>query len=64
VDHVILPQFANLAETVTAIIIVRLVLLIMFAPPFLAPAIVISILGGYLGNCYLKAQIATKRELR
>lgn len=37
---------------------------VIFTPIFLLPGIVIAVLGVYLGNIYLRAQMSVKREMR
>lgn len=44
--------------------LVRLTGPVIFTPIFLLPGLVIAILGVYLGNLYLKAQMSVKREMR
>ncbi|KAF8966908.1 multidrug resistance-associated ABC transporter [Flammula alnicola] len=36
---------------------------VIFTPIFLAPGILITVLGVYIGNIYLKAQMSVKREM-
>lgn len=37
---------------------------VFFSPIFFFPGILIGLLGAYLGNIYLKAQMSVKREMR
>ena len=37
---------------------------VFFSPIFLIPGVLIAVLGMYLGNIYLKAQMSVKREMR
>jgi hypothetical protein len=37
---------------------------VIFTPIFLLPGILIAVLGVYLGNIYLKAQMSVRREMR
>jgi len=37
---------------------------VFFSPIFLIPGVFIAVLGMYLGNIYLKAQMSVKREMR
>lgn len=46
----------------TSGLMVKLGIVVLFAPAFIAPAIVVIILGGFLGNVYIKAQLSMKRE--
>lgn len=44
-------------------LIVKLGAVVLFAPVFLIPAIVIAGIGGFLGNVYIKSQLSIKREM-
>lgn len=35
----------------------------MFTPPFLLPALIIGVVGGFLGKAYIKTQLSIKREM-
>ena len=37
---------------------------VIFTPIFLLPGVVIGVVGVYLSNIYLKAQMSVKREMR
>lgn len=41
----------------------RLVAVIIYTPYFLLLAIFIAVLGGWLGQIYMKAQLSVKREM-
>lgn len=41
----------------------KVVFIVIISPIFLAPAIAVAALGGFLGNVYMKGQLSTKREL-
>ncbi len=43
--------------------IAKLGAVVIYTPTFILPAIVISVLGGYLGQIYMKAQLSVKREM-
>lgn len=51
----------NLVDA-TITLLVKLGIVLIFAPAFIVPAIVITILGAFLGNVYTKAQLSMKRE--
>ena len=36
---------------------------VLYAPTFLFPSIVIAFIGGWIGNTYMKAQLSVKREM-
>ena len=44
-------------------LIIKLGMVVLFAPIFLLPALVIAMLGGYLGNVYIRSQLSIKREM-
>jgi hypothetical protein len=44
--------------------IIKLAGPVLFTPVFLLPGGLITILGVYIGNIYLKAQMSVKREKR
>lgn len=46
------------------IMIVRLAGSVVFTPAFLIPGLGVILVGVYLGNLYLKAQLSVKREMR
>ena len=37
---------------------------VFFTPVFLLPGVLITVLGVYIGNIYLRAQMSVKREMR
>ncbi|PSS08858.1 hypothetical protein PHLCEN_2v3473 [Hermanssonia centrifuga] len=43
--------------------IAKLGAVVIYTPTFILPAIVIAVLGGYLGQIYMKAQLSVKREM-
>lgn len=43
--------------------IVKLFAVVYYTPRFFFPAVVIAIIGGWLGNVYIKAQLSVKREM-
>jgi hypothetical protein len=42
---------------------VKFVAVVMFSPIFIIPGFVLSILGGWCGQIYIKAQLSVKREM-
>ena len=48
---------------VTLSCIIKIGAVLLFTPVFLLPAIFVAMLGGFLGNVYMKAQLAVKREM-
>ena len=45
-------------------LLTKLVVIVIFTPIFIFPSIFITILGFFLGNLYLRAQLSVKREMR
>ena len=41
----------------------RLGIIILFAPTFVLPALIVAAFGGFLGQMYIKAQLSVKREM-
>ena len=44
-------------------LITKLGVVVLFAPVFLIPALMIAGIGGYLGNVYIRSQLSIKREM-
>jgi hypothetical protein len=44
--------------------VVKLAGPVFFSPIFLVPGVLVAVLGIYLANIYLKAQMSVKREMR
>lgn len=44
-------------------LISRLIAVTLFAPVFVLPGLLLGVVGGYLGNVYMKAQLSVKREM-
>lgn len=44
-------------------LISRLIAVTLFAPVFVIPGLLLGVVGGYLGNVYMKAQLSVKREM-
>ncbi|KAF9040099.1 P-loop containing nucleoside triphosphate hydrolase protein [Panaeolus papilionaceus] len=62
IDDPLTATFGALVDVLVCMA-TRLILVIIFTPAFLAPALGVVLLGTYLGNVYLKAQISIKREM-
>lgn len=43
--------------------VIKLGAVVAYTPIFLIPGIFISVLGGYAGNIYMRAQLSVKREM-
>lgn len=45
-------------------VLTKIGVIVIFTPVFLVPGVSVAVLGLYLGNMYLKAQLSVKREMR
>ncbi|PCH35576.1 hypothetical protein WOLCODRAFT_80373 [Wolfiporia cocos MD-104 SS10] len=45
-----------------AAMVIKLVAVVIVSPPFLAPGALLAVLGGCVGQAYMKAQLSVKRE--
>ncbi|KAH9480681.1 ATP-binding cassette transporter abc4 [Psilocybe cubensis] len=61
VDGIIPFTFRDVNEVAISMT-TKIVVIVLFAPFFLFPGFGVAILGFYLGNMYLKAQMSVKRE--
>ena len=62
VDGPIAQYFGFIVE-LTAFLLVRFVSVILITPIFSIPGVIITGLGVWLGQIYMKAQLAVKREM-
>ena len=44
-------------------LLIRLVTIVWATPIFIFPAVFVAVLGGFLGQVYIKAQLSIKREM-
>ena len=63
IDGSLAWSFAVIAE-VCAEMVTKLGGPVLFTPIFLLPGVLIALLGVYIGNIYLRAQMSVKREKR
>ena len=63
VDGEIAMMFGAVVELFLCMV-VKLSGPVIFTPIFLIPGLIITIIGVYIGNIYLKAQMSVKREMR
>lgn len=47
----------------TVTLIVNLGTVVLFAPVFIIPVVVVAGIGGFLGSVYMRAQLSIKREM-
>lgn len=47
----------------TLTLIVKLGTVVLFAPVFIIPVVVVAGIGGFLGSVYMRAQLSIKREM-
>jgi H+/Cl- antiporter ClcA len=57
-----LAAFTNMVFTQLISALSRLIAITFSAPVFIAPGLIIGILGGVMGQVYMKAQLSIKRE--
>jgi hypothetical protein len=48
---------------VSVTMLVKIGSVVYYAPSFLLPAVFLALVGGWLGNVYIKAQLSVKREM-
>ena len=60
----IIPQAISSLTDIGIALVTKIVVIVIFTPIFLVPAIAFSMAGFYLGNLYLRAQLSVKREMR
>lgn len=63
VDNALHQMFVALIS-IAVTMVVKLGGPVFYSPIFLFPGILIGVLGAYIGNIYLKAQMSVKREMR
>jgi hypothetical protein len=62
VDGPIAQNFTWFIE-ISATMLIKVIAVVYLTPVFIVPSTVITILGAWLGQVYMKAQIAIKREM-
>ncbi|KAF7440791.1 hypothetical protein PC9H_001139 [Pleurotus ostreatus] len=58
-----IPQYLDMLLDMATDMVIKLGVIIIFAPLFLGPSIVIAILGGWLGQVYIAAQLHVRRDM-
>jgi hypothetical protein len=48
---------------ISATMLIKFIAVVYVTPVFIIPGAVVAVLGGWLGQVYMKAQIAIKREM-
>jgi len=59
-----LPQLLLIVFDYVLQVFTKLAAVVLFTPLFFFPGLVVAMVGVYLGNLYLKAQLSVKRENR
>ena len=59
-----LPQYFGAFIELALAIVIKLAGPVLFTPIFFFPGVLVLVLGVWLGNIYLKAQMSVKREMR
>lgn len=62
VDGPVASYFTGLAD-ITAVIVLRFITIIVMSPLYFIPSLVISLVVAWVGQIYIKAQLAVKREM-
>jgi len=62
VDNSISGTFNYLIE-ITINMLIKFATVVLLTPVFVVPGVAIAVLGAWLGQVYMKAQIAIKREM-
>lgn len=58
-----ISQYLNWLTEMTVLMVIKFIAVVTIAPDFLLPAILISVLGAWCGQIYIKAQLSVKREM-
>ncbi|KAF9449128.1 multidrug resistance-associated ABC transporter [Macrolepiota fuliginosa MF-IS2] len=58
-----IPQLTAVLTEFTLSMLSKVAVIVFFSPVFFIPAILVAIIGGCIGNFYLKAQLSVKREV-
>ena len=53
----------ELLMEITVFLLAKIFSVVIFSPIFIIPSILAGLLGGVIGNIYMKAQLGVKREL-
>ncbi|PPQ64837.1 hypothetical protein CVT24_008202 [Panaeolus cyanescens] len=51
------------ASSLAVVMLVKIIAPVLFTPLFLVPSLLVALIGMYVGNLYLKAQMSVKREM-
>ncbi|KAI0344132.1 multidrug resistance-associated ABC transporter [Trametopsis cervina] len=62
IDGPVASYFTGLAD-ITAVIVLRFITIIVMSPLYFIPSLVISLVVAWVGQIYIKAQLAVKREM-
>ncbi|KDQ56808.1 hypothetical protein JAAARDRAFT_36283 [Jaapia argillacea MUCL 33604] len=62
VDGPVFTSLGNLLE-ITISMLIKFVAVVVFTPIFVIPGVVVAVLGGWIGQIYMKAQLSVKREM-
>jgi len=60
----LLPDSVEVVLLQSMGMILKLGAIVLFTPSFLLPGVLVAMVGIYIGNVYLKAQLSIKREMR
>lgn len=57
-----IAMYLNFLMVLTAQMVIKLVAVVIAAPSFLIPGVLLAVTGGFVGQIYMKAQLSVKRE--
>ncbi|KAH9939277.1 uncharacterized protein BXZ73DRAFT_76000 [Epithele typhae] len=59
----IMPRNLQFVIELTIVLVIKFLAVIYFSPIFLLPGLIITVIGGWCGQIYMKAQLSVKREM-
>lgn len=59
-----IAQWTIILTELTITLATKLIVIVILSPVFLVPAVFVAVVGAWLANFYLKAQLSVKREMR
>ncbi|KAH9940070.1 uncharacterized protein BXZ73DRAFT_99070 [Epithele typhae] len=59
----IMPRNLEWVIELTIVLVIKFLAVVYFSPIFLLPGLVVTLLGGWCGQIYMKAQLSVKREM-
>jgi hypothetical protein len=56
-------SYFHLLMDLTAVLVLRFATIVIMSPAYTVPSSIIGVLGGWIGQLYIKSQLAVKREM-